>query len=83
MPQDPFAVRDTNEADAKNGALPADFAPSCAQLRQMSQPNRLGDLAIHRRVGLVRRRKGDSPRHLAEATDPLRRRDDRGLAWSA
>src|ERR1700730_14615368 len=46
MPQDPFAVRDTNEADARNGALPAHFAPSCAELRQMSRVDHRRDLAI-------------------------------------
>src|ERR1700744_3339132 len=46
MPQDPFAERDTNEADARNGALPADFAPSCAELRQMSRVDHRRDLAI-------------------------------------
>jgi len=67
MPQDPFAVRDTNEADAKNGALPADFAPSCAQLRQMSQPDHPGDLAIHSRPGMVRRMRRRFAASLAQA----------------
>jgi hypothetical protein len=60
MPQDPFAVRDTNEADAKNGALPADFAPSLAELRRMRQLDHARDLAIHHPARQLRRSRCES-----------------------
>jgi hypothetical protein len=59
MPQDPFAVRDTNQADAKNGALPADFAPPRAELRRMRPPDHPRDLAIHHLARLVRRPRSE------------------------